>query len=93
MELGVADLERDVGLMKEGVLPEPRRPARCRAGLAELVVLAGQSALVKFRQETDGEILRKAVEFGARLFPRAVAHVGGMWRVPAWFKDPPSRRF
>jgi hypothetical protein len=95
MELSVAvtDLERDVSLMKEGVLPDPKRLARYSAGLAEFIVLAGQSALVKFRQEIDGEILRKAVEFGAWLFPHAVTNVGGMWCVLTWFKDPPSRRF
>jgi hypothetical protein len=95
MELSVAvtDLERDVSLMKEGVLPDPRRLARYSAGLAEFIVLAGQNALVKFRQEIDGEILRKAVEFGAWLFPYSVTNVGGMWCVLTWFRDLPSRRF
>jgi hypothetical protein len=95
MELSVAmtNLERDVSLMKEGALPDPKRLARYSAGLVEFIVLAGQSALVKFRQEIDGEALRKAVEFGAWLFPHAVSNVGGMWCVLTWFKDPPSRRF
>jgi hypothetical protein len=95
MELGLAvtDLERDVSLMKEGVLPDPRRLARYSAGLAEFIVLAGHSALVKFRQEVDGEILRKAVEFGAWLSPYAVSNVGGMWCVLTWFKDLTPRRF
>jgi hypothetical protein len=93
LSVAVTNLERDVRLMREGVLPAPRQLARYSAGLAEFIVLAGQSALVKFRQEIDEETLRKAVEFGAWLFPYAVTNVGGMWHVLTWFKDLPSRRF
>jgi hypothetical protein len=94
MELSVAvtDLEGVVGLMREGVLPAPKQLAFYSAGLAEFIVLAGQSALVKFRQEMDGEIMRKAINFGAWLFPHAVSNIDGMWCVLTWFRDPPSRR-
>jgi hypothetical protein len=93
LSVAVTDLEREVSLMKEGVLPAPKALAFYSAGLVEFIVLAGQSALVKFRQEISGEIMRKAVSFGAWLFPHAVSNVGGMWCVLTWFKDPPSRRF
>jgi hypothetical protein len=92
MKLSVAVADWGVvGLMRTSVLPSPRQLARYSVGLAEFIVLAGQSALVKFRQEMDGEILRKAIEFGAWLFPYATSNVGGMWCVLTWLKEPPFR--
>jgi hypothetical protein len=93
MELSVAVIgfKEVLRLIRRGVLPSPRDLARFSAGLAEFIVLAGRSALVKFR--IDGEILWKAVEFGVWLSPGDVTNVDGTWCVITWPDDPYRRRF
>jgi len=41
--------------------------------------------------EIGGE-MKKAVGFGAWLFPHCVSNVGDMWRALSWFGNPPRSR-
>jgi hypothetical protein len=82
----VIGLEDVLGL--RGILPSFEDLAKYSAGLAQYIVLAGQSALVVFSEEMlrapAEEVLQKAILLGAHLRPHSVGEIGGRWCILTW---------
>jgi len=74
-----------------GILPSFEDLARLSAGLAQYIVLAGQSALFVFSQEalekTGKEVLQSAVHLGAYLRPQSVEFIDERRCILTWYED------
>jgi hypothetical protein len=85
----VIGLEGVLGL--RGILPSFGDLAKYSAGLAQYIVLAGQSALVVFSKEMlkapAEEVLQKAILLGAYLRPHSVGEIGERWCILTWYED------
>jgi hypothetical protein len=81
----------DVIDLEGGILPFFADLAGFSAGLAQYIVLAGQSALVVFSEEMlkapAEKVLQKAIRFGAYLRPQSVEFVDERRCILTWYDE------
>jgi hypothetical protein len=90
LNVAVIGLDDVIGL-EGGILPFFADLARFTAGLAQYIVLAGQSALVVFSEEMlkapAEKALQKAIRFGAYLRPQSVEFVDKRRCILTWYDE------
>jgi hypothetical protein len=90
LNVAVINLEDAID-MEGGILPFFEDLARLSAGLAQYIVLAGQSALFVFSREalekTGEEVLQSAIRLGAYLRPQSVEFVDKRRCILTWYDE------
>ncbi len=90
--LNVAVIDPEAILdLEGGILPSFEDLAKFSVGLAQYIVLAGQSALFVFNQEAleklGEEVLQSAVRLGAYLRPQSVEFIDRRRCVLTWYEE------
>ena len=90
LNVAVIDLD-DVIDLEGGILPFFEDLARFSAGLAQHIVLAGQSALFVFSEKalekTGEEVLQSAIRLGAYLRPQSVEFIDKRRCILTWYEE------